>query len=286
MAHWRLCFFIGHITRLMMLVFMALTLSGCLATFTGKNGHKYVKVRKGDTVWLLARRTGVSMKQIMRLNRLRAPYKLRIGQSLCIKKNLDGYHQTLKSSKTPVRRSDKRRRYTKRPLKHARATKKVIASQKSSRRTLKSSRRTPKKRQSTYTKTASTKTYAIPTKYFSWPLKGTIIRSFGKSTLGQLNDGINIKGPSGGSVKAAGAGKIIYAGSKVAGYGNLLLIQHDKDWVSTYCHLGTLSVNKGQWVKAGQIIGTVGQTGSVKGSQLHFEIRYKRKPIDPKPHLR
>ncbi len=120
---------------------------------------------------------------------------------------------------------------------------------------------------------------------FAWPLRGAIIVGFGKQASGERNDGINLAAPSGTPVHAAGNGKVIYAGNELEGYGNLILIQHDGDWVSAYAHNSELKVSRGDTVQRGQTIAAVGNTGSVDQPQLHFELRRNSTPVDPLPHL-
>ncbi len=120
---------------------------------------------------------------------------------------------------------------------------------------------------------------------FRWPVRGRIIAGFGKQADGARNDGINLAVPAGTPVHAAENGTVIYAGNELEGYGNLILVQHDDDWVSAYAHNETLKVSRGDKVTRGQSIASVGKSGSVEMPQLHFELRKKSKPVDPLPHL-
>ncbi|WP_350334154.1 peptidoglycan DD-metalloendopeptidase family protein [Coralliovum pocilloporae] len=123
------------------------------------------------------------------------------------------------------------------------------------------------------------------TRGFRWPVNGRIISNYGAKTGGQRNDGINLSVPMNTPVKAAEAGKVIYAGSELKGYGNLVLVRHADGWVSAYAHNSELTVSRGQDVRRGQIIAKSGQSGSVSSPQLHFELRKGSKPVDPLPHL-
>jgi murein DD-endopeptidase MepM/ murein hydrolase activator NlpD len=112
---------------------------------------------------------------------------------------------------------------------------------------------------------------------FRWPARGRIIQGFKAGT----NEGINIAVPEGTSVKAAEAGVVVYSGSELKGYGNLVLIRHPNGFVSAYANNGELSVKRGETVKRGQIIAKSGQTGNVSSPQLHFELRKGSTPVDP-----
>ncbi len=117
---------------------------------------------------------------------------------------------------------------------------------------------------------------------FIWPVEGKIISKF---AAGGKNDGINIKVPEGTPVKAAAAGDVMYAGSELKGFGNLLLIKHKDGWMTAYAHNSELLVKKGDKVKQGQDIAKSGKTGDVNLPQVHFEIRKGKQAVDPLPKL-
>ena len=116
---------------------------------------------------------------------------------------------------------------------------------------------------------------------FRWPISGRVITDFANSK----GTGINIEAPEGAAVRSAEGGQVIYAGSGVEGYGNLILIRHPNGYVSAYAHLKDMNVAKGTVVSRGDNIGTAGKTGSVSKPQLHFELRKGATPVDPIPLL-
>ncbi|KRA42664.1 hypothetical protein ASD80_09550 [Devosia sp. Root635] len=116
---------------------------------------------------------------------------------------------------------------------------------------------------------------------FRWPASGRVLVDFASSK----GTGINIEVPEGSPVKAAENGTVIYVGSGVEGYGNLVLIRHPNGYVSAYAHLQSMSVAKGAVVGRGDTIGAAGMTGSVTKPQLHFELRKGATPVDPVPLL-
>ena len=116
---------------------------------------------------------------------------------------------------------------------------------------------------------------------FRWPASGRVLVDFASSK----GTGINIEVPEGSTVKAAENGTVIYVGSGVEGYGNLVLIRHPNGYVSAYAHLQSMSVSKGAVVGRGDAIGAAGMTGSVTKPQLHFELRKGATPVDPVPLL-
>ena len=116
---------------------------------------------------------------------------------------------------------------------------------------------------------------------FRWPARGRIIEGFKIDG----NDGINIAVPEGTSVRAAESGVVIYSGSGLKGYGNIVLIKHPNGFVSAYANNAELEVKNGDTVKRGQIVAKSGQTGNVNSPQLHFELRKGQTPVDPTNYL-
>ena len=113
---------------------------------------------------------------------------------------------------------------------------------------------------------------------WAWPASGVLIGKF--SSNGSLNKGIDIAGDLGQPVLAASDGSVVYAGSGLRGYGELIIIKHSDTYVSAYGHNRRLLVREGQQVKAGQTIAEMGSTGTDR-VKLHFEIRRQGKPVDP-----
>ena len=111
---------------------------------------------------------------------------------------------------------------------------------------------------------------------FQWPLLGKVARNFSQTD----SKGILIKGKTGQTVHAAEAGKAVYCGNGLAGFGNLAIIKHNETYLSAYANNSKLFIKEGEQVEKGQTIGQVGQTGLKKFS-LHFEIRKNGKPINP-----
>ncbi|EPF0315363.1 amidase activator ActS [Enterobacter chuandaensis] len=115
-----------------------------------------------------------------------------------------------------------------------------------------------------------------------WPASGKVVLPYSLSEGG--NKGIDIAAARGTPVYASGAGKVVYVGNQLRGYGNLIMIKHGEDYITAYAHNDTMLVNNGQNVKAGQKIATMGSTGT-DSVKLHFQIRYKATAIDPQRYL-
>ncbi|ESQ76373.1 M23 family metallopeptidase [Asticcacaulis sp. AC402] len=122
---------------------------------------------------------------------------------------------------------------------------------------------------------------------FAWPLKGKILVPFGQLAPNVRNDGINIAASTGTDVTAAADGVVVYQGDQVPALGNTIYVKHPNGWYTGYSHLSVMKVTNNQKVTKGQVIGSVGDTGTIDQPQLHFEVRYTpstdiARPIDPK----
>ncbi len=115
-----------------------------------------------------------------------------------------------------------------------------------------------------------------------WPAEGALA---GRYLPGEpTQQGIDIAGQAGQPVRAAADGVVVYSGSGLVGYGELVIVKHNDAWLSAYGHNRARKVNEGQIVKAGQQIAEMGHSGAAR-DMLHFEIRYTGKPVDPLAYL-
>jgi murein DD-endopeptidase MepM/ murein hydrolase activator NlpD len=204
------------------------------------------RVRKGDTLYSIARRYDVSVHALAKSNKIAEPYTIKAGQKLTV----SSWSENVEGSGGVAQKRTAIAKPVKRP------------------NAFKGEAKIPK---------AQTK------KKFGWPASGRVISEFGSGSAG--NDGINIAGKIGDPIKAADAGTVVYAGNELKGYGNLVLVRHKEGWITAYAHNNKLNVVKGQTVVKGQKIAEMGKTGSVKSPQVHFEVRYKSKVVNPKRYL-
>ncbi|XNM90751.1 murein hydrolase activator NlpD [Escherichia coli] len=130
--------------------------------------------------------------------------------------------------------------------------------------------------------TVSSTSTSTPISTWRWPTEGKVIETFGASEGG--NKGIDIAGSKGQAILATADGRVAYAGNALRGYGNLIIIKHNDDYLSAYAHNDTMLVREQQEVKAGQKIATMGST-ETSSTRLHFEIRYKGKSVNPLRYL-
>jgi lipoprotein NlpD len=115
-----------------------------------------------------------------------------------------------------------------------------------------------------------------------WPTDGSLVETYASGD--PTRQGIDIAGSAGQPVRAAADGVVVYSGSGLVGYGELIIVKHNDQWLSAYGHNRARLVNEGQLVKAGQQIAEMGRSGAAR-DMLHFEIRYNGKPVDPQAYL-
>lgn len=120
--------------------------------------------------------------------------------------------------------------------------------------------------------------------HFIWPVTGYVSSGFGRRK-GKDHQGIDIPARTGTQVRAARSGHVIYAGNRIKGYGNLIIVRHADTYSTVYAHLSKIEVKKGQFVSRGQRIGRVGRTGHATSPHLHFEIRTGQLAVNPLLYL-
>jgi lipoprotein NlpD len=122
---------------------------------------------------------------------------------------------------------------------------------------------------------------------WQWPVSGPVLARYGESPL--TASGIQLGGRAGDAIRAAAAGRVVYAGNGLQGYGELLIIKHSPSWLSAYGYNQALLVREGEQVVAGQAIARMGEgpgeSGASRRPALHFEIRRNGSPLDPLTQL-
>lgn len=274
---------------------LLLWLTGCASLF---GTPETVTVEKGDTLYSISKRYDMPLRDLIDANSLKPPYTLKVGQVLRLPAST--YHvvsrgDTLYSISRQYNANIadlKRINNLSYPYTLAVGQKVILAG---SARSLSATANPPPKRKYT-ARAAPRKTTSRPARgsytvvqkrssKFSWPVRGTIVSKFGTIGKGRANDGINIKAARGTAIKAADAGTVAYAGNELKGFGNLILVRHNDGWITAYAHNDRLLVKKGQKVRRGEKIATVGATGGVNSPQLHFEIRAGKKAVNPVAYL-
>lgn len=230
-----------------------------------QSGKEHV-IRQGETLYSVAQAYDVDIYALASANGLVAPYQIREGQTLTI------------PSKQAVR-----------PVQQARAPINPSPAKPQPQRE-QTMAQVPKAPPPSAPVEESAAPIPAPPPIsgngFIWPVEGKIISAFGAKEQGNQNDGINISAPRGTPVRATENGVVAYAGNELRGFGNLVLIRHSDGWITAYAHNDQLLVRRGQIVRKGQEIATVGSSGGVTEPQLHFQMRQGKNAIDPTKHLR
>ncbi|CAG9243141.1 Uncharacterized lipoprotein YgeR [Paraburkholderia caribensis] len=204
-------------------------------------GPGYYRVERGDTLYKIARSNRTSVESLTRWNKLSNPDSLEVGQVLRVAPPPG----TATASTGSTRSS---------------ASASASASASSSSRS------------------AAADTPAAPASSISliWPATGNVVRGFD----GNNSKGIDIANAAGTPVFAAASGTVVYASNGLRGYGNLLIIKHNADYLTAYAHNRSLLVKEGETVQQGQKIAEMGDSDNDR-VMLHFELRYAGRSIDP-----
>lgn len=221
-------------------------------------------VKPGETLYSIAFRSGQDFRYLAQINNIDKPYQIFPGQNLIINPKLI---KNNKESAKPV------------------ATGPTAKVEKNSEKGI--ANKNPEeygKRQQDQKDTKNVNKDPFPSKIRKWvyPSDGKIIEKYSSRANG--NKGLDFGGKIGDPIIAAADGKVVYAGSALRGYGNLIIVKHNNDYLSAYAHNRSLKVKEQDWVKAGQVIAEMGNSGSDR-VRLHFEIRFRGRSVNPQKYL-
>lgn len=226
-------------------------------------------VRPGDTFQSIARRMGVTIKELAAANRVAYPWPVKVGQVL---KRPDPPGApiavppatlTLEPAPGAAPKARPAARPTARPAPPPRP--------------LPSPRPVPEPLP------AHAREPGAP--QLAWPTSGAVVGRFGVPVKGKANRGMDLATFAGMTVRAAAAGKVIFAGEEPERFGQLIVIDHGNGWTTAYGYLGKLAVSDGQQVTARQVIARIGRSGEAATPTLHFEVRKDNVPRDPYAYL-
>ena len=256
-------------------------------------------VKKGDTLFSIALQFGYDYKEIAAANNIAEPYPIRIGQKLSFTslnakvpptegkpaaaESDDGVIVSpikTESAGTPSATAIKPAPSAVTPvLSEPKAMREAYSlealNRKSALISAKPNDAKPADANPTDIKTADEESLN-----WAWPTQGRVMANFNEAS----NKGLDIGGSLGQSINAAASGKVIYAGSDLRGYGKLVIIKHNKIFLSVYAHNSKIIVKEGQTIAAGQKIAEMGNTDA-NTVKLHFEIRHQGKSVDPMKYM-
>lgn len=232
-----------------------------------KNTQKFHVVAHGDTLYSIAWRYGLDYHSLAAVNRIKPPYLIHSGQKIRI---------DLVASKAnlyPAKTTSAAKLPNNNPQVNSTRSKSIYQNRGAANRSgIKTNAPNP----------SANTAFQQSTFKWQWPAYGRLLAAF-QGAVGS-NKGIDIEGKLGESVIAAAAGQVVYSGSGLRGYGNLLILKHNEIFLSAYAHNNKLLVKEGDFVKAGQRIADMGLSGTDR-VKLHFEIRSEGKPVDPQKYL-
>jgi lipoprotein NlpD len=234
---------------------MTVLLVSCAGAPKSKGHYKWYTVKRGDTLFAIAWRYGLKYKRLALWNGISKPYTIYPGQQLRLYRPLVRSRLQKTGVKTATMAASSRKRSA---TGHQEKTYTV-------------NRKLVKNRDNV--------TNSIS---WRWPASGKVIKSFAHASGGKK--GIDIAGTPGQRVAAASAGRVVYSGSGLIGYGQLIIIKHNQTFLSAYAHNRKLYVKQGEYVKSGQKIAELGKSGTDR-PKLHFEIRRHGEPVNPLIYL-
>ncbi len=281
-----------------LIIGLAFVLSGCgaraLATAHGRSAplrqpeSPYHEVRAGDTLYSIAWESGHDYRELADWNGLAAPYLIRPGQRLRLypppartktKSARDDYRVVARGDTLYGIARDVGVRYQDLAAWNSLAAPYTIVPGQRLRVTPpRGEVDPPPAERATASKTNRHDGAAVA---WQWPAHGTIIARFAPN---DGTKGIDIAGVAGQEIRAAAAGRVVYQGSGLRGYGRLIIIKHNADFLSAYAHCAAIYVQEGSVIQAGQKIAAMGSSGTDR-VKLHFEIRRRGVPVDPLEHL-
>lgn len=245
-------------------------------------------VKAGDTLYGISFRAGLSYRDLAVWNNITEPYTVKIGQRILLRSSNNNQHADAAVASSVATTSVGKPVETK-PVEIAptiiklpvivtvnpvETTVPIVASTVPAVVQIPNVITTP----SAEIKPASNAT----TMSWRWPSDGRLIARYVQGDTTQ--QGINIGGKSGQPIQASADGTVVYSGAGLVGYGELIIIKHNAEWLSAYAHNRRRLVAEGTKVKAGDVIAEMGRTGTMR-DMLHFEIRRNGKPVDPLLYL-
>jgi len=234
--------------------------------------HVYI-VQSGDTLYSIAWNYGLDYRQVAVANKIAAPYAIQAGQKLYLKGAKRGKALAAIPPQPAVS-------VTKASAKPATVTA-PVASTVAPATTEPTTEVTEPVCACAATKTLPVKKTTVSGITWAWPARGRLLGCYSATSL---NKGIDITADCGSPITAAAAGKVVYAGNGLRGYGELIIIKHSDEFLSAYAHNQKLLVQEGQSVRIGQVIALMGNS-EAKCVMVHFEIRKAGKPVNPCTYL-
>jgi murein DD-endopeptidase MepM/ murein hydrolase activator NlpD len=251
-----------------------------IKTVTGNPCRSPYIVKSGDTLSEIAYHCKVDMKAVARLNHLLPPYIIYLKQELVLPLSAGSEEPVKQVKKSPKIKQETSKGEV------LKAGKKTVNPQPIKIVQVKSKPKdvTAKAISRPAANKATSRSKKVKSKAWVWPMHKGLAYKYRRDNAGLSI--LEVYGVPGQKVRAVAPGKVVYAGNGIINYGWMLVIKHANDYMSIYAHNSALLVNKGDEVKAGQDIATLGATGNTKRPKLYLEARYQGRKIDIKKMLK
>ncbi len=248
------------------------------------------EVRRGDTLYSIAFRANMDIRQVAQLNNLQEPYVIFPGQILQLSAESTSVaqqqHTATPQNQPPAQATEPTTSQVRNNVPEVSVANDISPPVVSSPQTAYGENVNNAKTNEIQPIRAITnpreRTIANADLNWQWPNRGQITRRF--STQEPMNRGLEIAGQRGEPVVAAEAGKVVYVGTALRGYGRLIILKHNDDYITAYGHNEELMVVEQQWVEAGQQIATMGSSGR-NDVRLRFELRFRGNSVNPENYL-
>ncbi|OCG16823.1 hypothetical protein A9G24_03805 [Gilliamella sp. App6-5] len=253
----------------------------------GYQGDTYT-VKRGDTLFYIAWVTGNDYRSLAAKNNIKEPFAVNVGQVLDVSGGTVVVTKQTTTNHTPANKTNSDNsaiaigQAKTKPTITKTTTTSITTTGKNQKPTTTQTTETiiePLDDSSSSAAAASTSKSKVSNIAWRWPARGKIIEKFSNASKG-----IDISGSVGDKVMAAADGRVVYSGNALPGYGNLIIVKHNDDYLTAYAHNQSILVKEQQFVRAGEQIATMGATGT-SSVRLHFEIRYKAQSVDPLKYL-
>ncbi|RUO22081.1 peptidase M23 [Aliidiomarina haloalkalitolerans] len=314
--------------KFVVVIALVFTLGGCSSTTTpapvdhvyrGFSVHDYEKaslhgdthqVQRGETLYSIAFRANMDLRELARLNNLQDPYTIFVGQTLRLRDSAAHTRQNVARSNTTNENNNNQSNVIVNPIATTSQSEyggnvnqqKTVPKQEASRPTtvatappVATTTGTSSPTQGTAAQTAAqttTQTTSRPSAppqrqqtnaeiRWQWPTQAQLVRRFSNQAGG---NGMEFAGRRGEPVLAAAAGRVVYVGTALRGYGQLIILKHSDDYITAYGHNDQILVQEQQWVESGQQIATMGSSGR-EDVRLRFELRFRGNSVNPENYL-
>ncbi|WP_241967937.1 peptidoglycan DD-metalloendopeptidase family protein [Pseudidiomarina marina] len=278
----------GRVKQLIGLsIALILVLSGCAQRtepapvtrlYKGKTIHDFepasltspsYTVEQGDTLYSIAFRANEDVRTLAQWNNIPAPYTIVPGQKLRLTATASATTPTRPANTSQTIASTPKKEYREQQSKQNKSKPLTTKQQSVASRPLPPQKTEP----------------ALPASkdiVWQWPNSGRVLKEFSTAETG--SKGLDIAGNRNDPIYAAAAGKVVYAGNALKGYGQLIILKHNDDYITAYAHNQKLLVKEQQWVNKGDEIAAMGDTDAER-VKLHFQVRFRGKSVNPRHYL-